>query len=148
MSLELCLLLLYLEGDVDEEKSEKMEEDNGNNSEHGEEEREKESKTSEDDPPTSEEKGDTEMKEDCPEEITKETREPDLFSLSVVNAYGSQEVRKLEDGKTYSMTSKLPTVCVHVCVQSCVHVPEKLLNRQVGHYCTVLVVGGGALVHH
>ena len=103
---------MCLEGDVDEEKSEKMEEDNGNSGECGDEESEKENKSSEGDPPTSEEKDDTEMKEDCPDEITKEAKEPDLFSLSVVNAYGSQDVRKLEDGKTYTLTSKILYECM------------------------------------
>lgn len=41
-------------------------------------------------------------------ELSKEEREPDLFTLSSVNAYGSQEVRKIEDvpDKVYTVTSK------------------------------------------
>ena len=60
----------------------------------------------------SEEKEDSEMteeaEEDCETELSKEKKEPDLFVLSSVNAYGSQEVRKIEDDpeKIYTVTSK------------------------------------------
>ena len=41
-------------------------------------------------------------------ELVKEEREPDLFMLASVNAYGSQEVRKIDDepDKVYTVTSK------------------------------------------
>ena len=40
----------------------------------------------------------------------------DLFSLSAVNAYGSQEVRKIEDepNKVYTLTSESHCTSIHI----------------------------------
>ena len=54
--------------------------------------------------------------------------EQDLFTLSAVNAYGSQEVRKIEDepDKVYTLTSK-STAPLYTCISS-YHRPLKWLT--------------------
>ena len=95
----IIILWFSQESETERDNAEKMDEESEN----------QDSTMADGDLATSGEKDDNdnvEMKEDSENEISKEICEPDLFSLSVVNAYGSQEVRKLEDGKTYTLTSK------------------------------------------
>ena len=56
----------------------------------------------------SEEKGPKDQDMEVAEEKS-DNNEPQLFHLTVVNSYGSQEVQKLEPSKTYKLTSR----CYH-----------------------------------
>ena len=71
---------------------------------------------------TEDEEGNSNTEESNETELAKEEREADLFTLSAVNAYGSQEVRKIEDvpDKVYTVSSKcIFAMCYnYVCVQS------------------------------
>ena len=91
--------------------------DNNNEMEDVNGENEDKMNKNEEGPPSSEENVDSsnsEMKNlvseggDDKGELRKENTETDLFTLSVVNAYGSQEVRKIDDDpdKTVTLTSK------------------------------------------
>lgn len=74
----------------------------------GTEEKEKDSSSSEDKEGNGNSDEMSEEREENEAELAKENKEPDLFTLSAVNAYGSQEVRKIEDtpDKIYTVSSK------------------------------------------
>ena len=103
---------IVLESDVDKEP---MEEEEGNhgNEDNGSEETSKTEREGSSERETSkgekmDGQGDGEGKEEEASAMETEKKPVDLFALSAVNAYGSQEVKKIEDdsSKVYTLTSK------------------------------------------
>ena len=101
------------EGEKDSNHDNNNKEDNGNSGDCENEDdlknEGKEKSDQEGDKPSGSEVREGEVEEG---ELVKENREPDIFSLAAVNAYGSQEVRKFEDKpeKVYTITSEFPGI--------------------------------------